>query len=175
VRESAAQQHDTGSCARRQRRPRSLLGRDVSHAAVCTGVRAAPTARVRHARQLRTTEMAAGDLDKWHKALERALLAFHTGVTAMVACVCVGVCVCVWHVSFGGSGAVHATQRHTTSHSVTQCHTNNQARWLTSTRSSRSCGRRRTAARTLTTYRCGTGSTTHTHRLCRCGKRATWA
>lgn len=29
--------------------------------------------------QLKTTELAAGDLDKYHKALERALLAFHTG------------------------------------------------------------------------------------------------
>jgi hypothetical protein len=29
--------------------------------------------------QLKTTEMAAADLDKYHKALERALLAFHTG------------------------------------------------------------------------------------------------
>jgi hypothetical protein len=28
---------------------------------------------------LKTTEMAAADLDKYHKALERALLAFHTG------------------------------------------------------------------------------------------------
>jgi hypothetical protein len=30
--------------------------------------------------QLKTTEMAAADLDKYHKALERALLAFHTGM-----------------------------------------------------------------------------------------------
>eukprot|EP00882_Tetradesmus_deserticola_P030122 GHRQ01033797.1.p1 GENE.GHRQ01033797.1~~GHRQ01033797.1.p1 ORF type:complete len:728 (+),score=351.39 GHRQ01033797.1:103-2286(+) len=29
--------------------------------------------------ELKTTEMAAADLDKYHKALERALLAFHTG------------------------------------------------------------------------------------------------
>ncbi len=28
--------------------------------------------------QLKTTEFANGDLDKYHKALERALLAFHT-------------------------------------------------------------------------------------------------
>lgn len=29
--------------------------------------------------QLKTTELAANDLNKYHKALERALLAFHTG------------------------------------------------------------------------------------------------
>ncbi|WIA21889.1 hypothetical protein OEZ85_004263 [Tetradesmus obliquus] len=32
--------------------------------------------------ELKTTEMAAADLDKYHKALERALLAFHTGKMA---------------------------------------------------------------------------------------------
>lgn len=29
--------------------------------------------------QLKTTDLAASDLNKYHKALERALLAFHTG------------------------------------------------------------------------------------------------
>lgn len=32
--------------------------------------------------QLKTTEMANNDLDKYHKALEKALLAFHTSKMA---------------------------------------------------------------------------------------------
>jgi hypothetical protein len=33
--------------------------------------------------QLKTTDLAASDLNKYHKALERALLAFHTGTIGL--------------------------------------------------------------------------------------------
>jgi hypothetical protein len=35
--------------------------------------------------QLKTTELAAADLNKYHKALERALLAFHTGMCSTIS------------------------------------------------------------------------------------------
>lgn len=60
--------------------------------------------------QVSTTRLATEDLDKYHRALERALLTFHTSKMADINkvggcdCVC-GLC-CVWFVCMGIGSAV---------------------------------------------------------------------